>query len=151
VTDKDPAKYLSIGVQKSYLLLPKVEREILNIALERYRPGQHDPILVGGSGLLKITLRLMTAHRLKIEGIDNAEIVYTRWIESVQIRGANQDVYLTFSPRFKRIWLQAKKRMPDHVAQNSTTGMRSKYALSRPGGQGGRLGASVGASASTKT
>lgn len=55
---------------------------------------------------------------------------YTRWIESVQVRGENQEVYLTFSPRFKRIWVQAKKRMPDHVAQNSTNiGMRSKYAL----------------------
>jgi hypothetical protein len=26
VTDKDPAKYLPIGVQKSYFLLPKAER-----------------------------------------------------------------------------------------------------------------------------
>jgi plasmid replication initiation protein len=32
--------------------------------------------------------------------------------------------------RFEGIWMQAKERMPDHVAQNSTnTGMRSKYAL----------------------
>jgi hypothetical protein len=32
-TFKDPAKYLPIGVQKSYFLLPKAEREILNTAL----------------------------------------------------------------------------------------------------------------------
>jgi hypothetical protein len=69
VTDKDPAKYLRIGVQKSHFLLPKAEREILNIALEQYQPGQHDPNLVGGSGLLKTALQLMSAHRLKIEGI----------------------------------------------------------------------------------
>jgi hypothetical protein len=34
VTDKDPAKYLPIGVQKIYFLLPKADREILNTALE---------------------------------------------------------------------------------------------------------------------
>jgi hypothetical protein len=48
---------------------------------------------------------------------------------SSTIRGEQQEVYLTFSPRFRRIWIQAEKRMPNHVAQNSTTGMRSKYAL----------------------
>jgi hypothetical protein len=32
-TFKDPAKYLAVGVQKSYFLLPKAEREILNTAL----------------------------------------------------------------------------------------------------------------------
>jgi plasmid replication initiation protein len=129
VTDKDPTRYLPIGVQKSYFLLPKAEREILDIVLQRYQPGQRDPILVGGGSLLKTALQLMSAHRLKIEGIDNALIVYTRWIEAVMVRGENQEVYLTFSPRFRRIWVQAKKRMPDHVAQNSTTGVRSKYAL----------------------
>jgi hypothetical protein len=45
VTDKDPAKYLPIGVQKSYLLLPKAEREILNTALEQYQPGQKDRLI----------------------------------------------------------------------------------------------------------
>jgi hypothetical protein len=62
VTDKDPTTYLPIGVQKSYFLLPKAEREILNSALEQYHPGQQDPILIGGSGLLKTALRLMSAH-----------------------------------------------------------------------------------------
>jgi hypothetical protein len=59
-------------------LLPKAEREILNTALEQYQPGQPDPIRVGGRGLLKTALRLMSAYRLKIEGIGNAEVVYTR-------------------------------------------------------------------------
>jgi hypothetical protein len=99
VTDKHPAKYLPIGVQKSYFLLPKAEREILNTALERYQPGQQDPIRIGGSDLLKTALQLMSTHRLQIEEIDDAKIVYTRWIESVQVRGENREVYLTFSPQ----------------------------------------------------
>jgi hypothetical protein len=43
-----------------------------------------------------------------------AEVItsYTRWVEAVQVRGAeNQEVYLTFSPRFERIWLESKKRL----------------------------------------
>ena len=71
MTDKDLANYLPIGVQKSYFLLPKSEREILNTALEQYHPGQRDPILVGGSGILKSALRLMSVYRLKIEEIDS--------------------------------------------------------------------------------
>jgi hypothetical protein len=30
----------------------------------------------------------------------------------------NQEVYLTFSPLFERIWLETKKRLPDYVAIN---------------------------------
>jgi plasmid replication initiation protein len=76
----------------------------------------------------------VSAHRLKIEDIDGAEVVCTRWIESVQVKGENQNTYLTLAPRFKRIWLQAKKRMPDYLAQNpANIGLRSKYAL-RPYG-----------------
>jgi len=40
-------------------------------------PTNIETILVGGSGLLKTALRVMSAHRLKVEGIDDAEIVYT--------------------------------------------------------------------------
>ena len=95
------SKYLPTGVQKSYFMLPKAERAILNTALEQYRPGKSDPILVGDSCLLKTGLRLMSAHRLKIEEIDKADVVYTQWIEFVQVRGENREVYLTFRPRFK--------------------------------------------------
>ena len=85
---------------------------------------------MAAAGFLKTALRLMSAHRLKIDGFGDAETVYTGWIESVQVRGENQEVYLTFSPRFKRIWSQAKKRMPDYLAQNpANIGLRSKYAL----------------------
>jgi bifunctional non-homologous end joining protein LigD len=69
-------------VQKSYFLLPKAEREILDIALERYQPGQRDPILLGGSGLLKTPCDWCRLIGSRWRGIDNAEIVYIGWIES---------------------------------------------------------------------
>jgi hypothetical protein len=52
-----------------------------------------------------------------LEEIKGAELVttYTRWLEAVQVRGGeNQEVYLTFSPRFERIWLESKKRLPEY-------------------------------------
>jgi len=37
-------------------------------------------------------------------------------VDAVQVRGAeNQEVYLTFSPRFERIWLESKKRLLEYV------------------------------------
>ena len=53
----------------------------------------------------------MTWYRLVIEEINDAAVItnYTRWVDSVQVRGAeNQEVYLTFSPRFERIWLESR-------------------------------------------
>jgi plasmid replication initiation protein len=49
----------------------------------------------------------------------------------VQVRGAeNQKVYLTFSPRYERIWLESKKRLLEYVAQKpANIGLRSQYAL----------------------
>ena len=41
---------------------------------------------------------------------------YTRWVEAVQIREEN--VYLRFSPRFKRVWLKTQKHLLDYVAQD---------------------------------
>src|ERR1700733_4841554 len=49
---------LPIGVQKSYFLLTEPERNLLNLALEKYRAGQTDSILVGGQKVLKAALRL---------------------------------------------------------------------------------------------
>ena len=40
---------------------------LLNTALEKYRPGQSEPILVGDAKVLKPALRLMTWYRLVIE------------------------------------------------------------------------------------
>jgi plasmid replication initiation protein len=44
--------------------------------------------------------------------------------------GENQEVYLTFSPRFEHIWLECKKSLLDYLAQQSAAiGLRSKYAI----------------------
>jgi hypothetical protein len=114
-------------------LLSNAEREVLNSALEKYQPGQSEPILVGGNNLLKPALRLMSDYRVVLEEVKGAELVttYTRWLETVQVRGVdNQEVYLTFSPRFERIWLESKKRLPEYVAKNpANIGLRSRYAL----------------------
>jgi len=75
----------------------------------------------------------MSSYRLVIEEIKDSEAItsYTRWVEAVQVRGAeNQKVYLTFSPRFERIWLESKKRLMEYVAQKpANIGLRSQYAL----------------------
>ena len=49
----------------------------------------------------------------------------------VQARGAeNPEVYLTFSPIFERIWLEAKKRLPECVSQKpANLGLRSQYSI----------------------
>lgn len=44
---------LPTSVQKSYLMLSNAERAIIDTALEKYRPGQSEPILVGGIKVLK--------------------------------------------------------------------------------------------------
>jgi hypothetical protein len=114
VTKSDPAQLLPTSVQKSYFMLTDAERGVLNTALEKYRPGQSEPILVGGKNLLKLALRLMTWYRLVIEEIKDAEVIksYTRWVDAVQVKGAeDQEVFLTFSPRFEHIWLESKKRL----------------------------------------
>jgi plasmid replication initiation protein len=132
-TGKDPAQFLPTSVQKSYFMLSRAARAVLDSALQKYRPRQSKPILVGGLSLLKPALRLMTSYRLVIEDVTGAEVItsYTRWIDSVQVRESeNQEVYLTFSPRFERIWLESKKRLPDYMEQKpANTGLRSQYAL----------------------
>jgi plasmid replication initiation protein len=132
-TDTGVERFLPTGVQKSYFMLPDAERTVLNTALEKYRPGQSEPILVGGKKVLKPALRLMTWYRLKIEEVLDSRAVtsYTRWVDAVQVRGAeNQEVYLTFSPRFEHIWLECKKRLLDYVAQKpAAITLRSKYAI----------------------
>jgi plasmid replication initiation protein len=114
-------------------MLSDAERNVLNIGLQRYRPDQSEPILIGGEKLLKPTLRLMSDYRLRIAEIKGAEVVtsYTRWLASVEARGLeNQEVYVAFSPNFERIWLESKKRLPEYVSQKpANLGLRSQYAL----------------------
>jgi hypothetical protein len=133
VTNKDPAQFLPTSVQKSYFMLSRATRAVLDTALQKYRPGRSEPVLVGGITLLKPALQLMTSYRLVIEDVTGAGVItsYTRWVESVQVREAeNQEVYLTFSPRFERIWLESKKRLVDYMEQKpANVGLRSQYAL----------------------
>jgi plasmid replication initiation protein len=133
VTSKDPGQFLPTSVQKSYFTLSRSERTVLDTALQKYRAGRTEPVLVGGINLLKPALRLMTGYRLVIQEIEDSEVLtsYTRWIESVQLKeGENQEVYVTFSPRFERVWLESRKRLPDYMEQKpANTGLRSQYAL----------------------
>jgi hypothetical protein len=132
VTSSDPAKYLPTSVQKSYFMLSRPTRAVLDTALQKYRAGRDEPVLVGGITLLKPALRLMTDYRLVIQEVEGPEVItsYTRWIESVQLKeGENQEVYVTFSPRFERIWIESKKRLPDCMEQKpGNAALRSQYS-----------------------
>jgi hypothetical protein len=103
-------------------MLSDAERNVLNTALEKYRPGESEPIPVGGRNVLKPALRLMTYYRLVIEEIKDGQAVtsYTRWVDAVQVRGAeNQEVYVTFSPRFERILAGIKEASPGVSCQEA--------------------------------
>ena len=114
-------------------MLSHPTRTVLDTALQKYKTGRTEPVLVGGITQLKPALRLMTDYRLVIQEVEGPEVLtsYTRWIESVQLKeGENQEVYVTFSPRFERIWLESRKRLPDYMEQKpANTGLRSQYAL----------------------
>jgi hypothetical protein len=133
VIRKGLPEFLPTSVQKSYSMLGGRERDVLNHALGKYRPGQSEPILIGGEKLLKPALQLMNAYRLRIDEIKWDALVtrYTRWLECVQVKGAgNQEVYVTFSPLFERIWLESKKRLPEYVAEKpANIGLRSQYSI----------------------
>jgi plasmid replication initiation protein len=114
-------------------MLSRTTRAVLDTALQKYRVGRNEPVLVGGITLLKPALRLMTDYRLVIQEVEGSEVhtSYTRWIESVQLKeGEEQEVYVTFSPRFEHIWLESKKRLPDYMEQKpGNAAFRSQYAL----------------------
>jgi hypothetical protein len=75
----------------------------------------------------------MTLYRLKIEEVLDGRAVtsYTRWVDAVQVQGSeDQEVYLTFSPRFEHIWLACRKRLVDDLAQRpAAIRLRSQYAI----------------------
>jgi plasmid replication initiation protein len=124
---------LPTSVQKSYFMLTEKERDVLKLALSKYRPGRSEPILIGDEKLLKPALKLMSFYRLRIDEIKEDAVVtsYTRWLECVQVRGTeNQEVYVTFIPQFAHIWLESKKRLPEHVAKEpANIGLRSQYSI----------------------
>ena len=133
VIDKGLEESLPIGVQKSYFMLTEAERNLLNFALEKYRPSENEPILVGGQRILKPALRLAANYRLVIEEIKGSQAItsYTRWVDAVQVRGTeNPEIYLTFSPRFEHIWLELKKLLPLYLSDKpSKLRLRSQYSL----------------------
>ncbi len=75
----------------------------------------------------------MSFYRLRIDEIKEDAVVtsYTRWLESVQVEGTeNQEVYVSFSPRFEHIWLESKKRLPEYLAKEpANIGLRSHYSI----------------------
>jgi plasmid replication initiation protein len=44
--------------------------------------------------------------------------------------GPEQEVYVAFSPRFERIWMESKKRLPEYMEQKpANASLRSQYSL----------------------
>ena len=56
-------------------MLSRSARAILDTALQKYRPGRTDLILVGGIAQLKPALRLMMSYRLVIREVEGAEVL----------------------------------------------------------------------------
>jgi plasmid replication initiation protein len=114
-------------------MLSRSTRAVLDTALRKYRLGRTDLIPVGGIDQLKPALRLMTSYRLTIREVVGNEVLtsYTRWLEFVQIKeGPEPEVFVAFSPRFERIWLESRKRLPEYMEQKpANTGLRSQYSL----------------------
>ena len=88
MTKNDPGQFLPTSVQKSYFMLSRSTRAVLDTALRKYRPGRSDLIPVGGIDQLKPVLRLMTSYRLTICDVVGNEVLtsYTRWLEFVQVK-----------------------------------------------------------------
>jgi hypothetical protein len=129
---KAPGEFLPARVQKSYFMLSTAERSGLNAALEQWRPGSHEPVLIGGLNRLKMALGLIGAYRLVIEEVEDARAItsYTRWVEAVLVNESEGQVYVTFSPRFERLWLEVRKHLVEHAACNpAKMKLRGRYAL----------------------
>ena len=133
MTKSDPAEFLPTSVQKSYFMLSRSARAVLDTALRKYRPGRSDLIPVGGIAQLKPALQLMTAYRLMIQEVTSAEVVtnYTRWLECVQVKEDTEpEVYIAFSPRFEQIWVESRKRLREYMEQQpANAALRSQYSL----------------------
>jgi hypothetical protein len=62
-------------------------------------------------------LGLMGTYRLVVEEVEEARAItsYTRWVEAVLVNESEDQVYVTLSPRFERLWLEVKKRLVEHA------------------------------------
>jgi plasmid replication initiation protein len=106
-------------------MLDDKQRDVPNLALSKYRPGQSEPILIGGATALKPALQLMNVYRLRIDEIKEGAVVtsYTRWLEAVIVKG-------TVSPQFEHIWMESKKHLPERVAKEpANLALRSRYSI----------------------
>ena len=111
MTKSDPAEFLPTSVQKSYFMLSRSARAVLDTALRKYRPGRSDLIPVGGIAQLKPALQLMTAYRLMIQEVTDAEVMtsYTRWLECVQVKEDTEpEVYVASARALSRSGLSQK-------------------------------------------
>jgi hypothetical protein len=133
VSSKEPGEFLPTSIQKSYFMLSRSARAVLDTALRKYRPGRSDLIPVGEIAQLKPALQLMMSYRLVIQEVTGAEVMtsYTRWLECVQLKGDTEpEVYVAFSPRFEQIWAESRKRLPKYMEQKPANAMlRSQYSL----------------------
>ncbi len=86
MTNRDPAQFLPTSVQKSYFMLSRPTRAVLDTALQKYRPGRSDLILIGGISLLKPALRLMMSYRLVIQDVAGFEVL-TSFTDQRQLAG----------------------------------------------------------------
>jgi hypothetical protein len=66
VSSKDPGQFLPTSIQKSYFMLSRSARNVLDTALRKYRAGRTDLIPIGGIAQLKPALRLMMDYRLVV-------------------------------------------------------------------------------------
>jgi hypothetical protein len=78
--NRDHAPFLPTSVQKSYFMLSRPTRAVLDTALQKYRRGRSDPIFVGGISLLKPALRLMI---FLMESIKTVSVAWTPTIGCV--------------------------------------------------------------------
>jgi plasmid replication initiation protein len=61
---------------------------------------------------------------------DAERTVLNKALEKYQRGAENEEVCVTFSPRFEHIWLESKKLLFDSLAQTpAAIGLRSKYAI----------------------
>ena len=94
-----PASICQRLLQKSYFMLSRPARAVLDTALQKYRPGRTDLIPVGEIAQLKPALRLMMSYRLVLRDVVGAEVFHQlpRWLECVQVKeGPEPEVYVAF-------------------------------------------------------
>src|SRR5271165_6173315 len=76
---KGLGEFLPTSVQKSYFMLSDAERDVLNSALEKYRTGQAEPILVGGEKQRRGCVVASSISRLFNRATCNTRLSVSTW------------------------------------------------------------------------